>query len=215
MSGIPARAARTTGRRVHRRHRRGARLRDRGGRSLRLPAPLGLTRRYAAPRGWTIGGEFEDVLSGTRPDRPGYQALLAQTRRLRQLERTVAVVVARLDRFGRAVLERARSAEELRQLGVRVHSATEGGQLPELVENLLAAVAQEEVRRIGERGREARAFVAASGWHYPTRPAWGYARRPATAAERAKGAPHSVLVVDPRTVRYVLELWRRAEDGES
>jgi hypothetical protein len=41
------------------------------------------TRRYAAGQGWTIGGEFEDVLSGLRCDRPGYQAMLAEVARVR------------------------------------------------------------------------------------------------------------------------------------
>jgi site-specific DNA recombinase len=187
---------------------------DQAREGLSLGAQAGATRRYAAQRGWAIAREYEDVLTGMRPDRPGYQALLGEARRLRRTGQAVAVVVARLDRVGRAVLERARCAEELRKLGVPIHSASEGGQLPELVEHLLAAVAQEEVRRLGERLVAARAFVAANGWHYPMRPAWGYARRPATAQERAQGAPHSVLVVDPRTARYVRELWRRVEAGE-
>ena len=91
-----------------------------------------------------------DVLSGSRPDRSQYVAMLAEARRLAASGRTTAIVVARLDRFGRSVLERARCAEELRALGVPIHSACEGGLLPGLVSDLLAAVAQEEVRRLGE-----------------------------------------------------------------
>jgi hypothetical protein len=38
---------------------------------LSLATQQSETRRYAAQQGWPIGGEFADVLSGTRTDRPG------------------------------------------------------------------------------------------------------------------------------------------------
>src|SRR3954454_1416584 len=64
-------------------------------------------RQYVARQpGWVIGGEYQDVMSGSRDDRPRYQALLAQGRRLRAEGQAVVVVVMRLDRFGRKVLER-------------------------------------------------------------------------------------------------------------
>ena len=40
----------------------------------------------------------------------------------------MAVVVAALDRFGRSILERIRSREELKRLGVPTHSVREGGE---------------------------------------------------------------------------------------
>src|SRR5438045_9390471 len=69
-----------------------------------LDAQLAACRDYAARQGWVIGGEFTDVMSGTRDDRPEYQALLGEARRLRGKGRSVAVAVARLDRFGRRLL---------------------------------------------------------------------------------------------------------------
>src|SRR5437764_14257633 len=64
-----------------------------------LDAQLAEARRYAARQQWIIGTEFQDVLSGKRDDRPQYQALLAEVRRLRAEGQPVAVVVAALDRF--------------------------------------------------------------------------------------------------------------------
>ena len=61
-------------------------------------------------------GEYTDVMSGRRDDRPHYQALLAEVRRLRAERRPVVVVVAALDRFGRKLLERVRCREELKAL---------------------------------------------------------------------------------------------------
>lgn len=182
---------------------------------LSLDAQRERTRQYALRRGWAIGGEYEDVLAGTRDDRPQYQALLAEARHLRQESKTVVVVVQWLDRFGRSVFERARCAEELRGLGVPIHSVMERGEIPELVANILAAVAQEEVNRLSERIQEARHFVRSNGWSYPGRPAWGYRRRPATKEERALGAPRTVLVVDPVSAPSVREVWQRAEAGEA
>src|SRR5207249_4501915 len=95
---------------------------------LSLDAQLTECRRYAAGQGWAIGGEYQDVLTGTRDDRPRYQTLLATVRTLRAGASQAVVVVATLDRFGRHLLERVRSREELKDLGVAVHSVREGGE---------------------------------------------------------------------------------------
>src|SRR5215211_5005943 len=71
-----------------------------------LDAQLTECRRYAAQHGWILSQEFQDVLSGKRDDRPAYQALLAEVRRLRTEVQPVVVVVFRLDRLGRRILER-------------------------------------------------------------------------------------------------------------
>src|SRR5947207_8775784 len=141
---------------------------------LSLDAQLSDCRRYAAGLGWLLGSEYQDVLKGTRDDRPQYQALLADVQRLRVQGRRVAVVVAALDRLGRKLLERVRSREELKALGVPTHSVREGGEVSDLVANILASVAQEEVARLGRRVAEVRAYVAGNGWKPPGRPAWGY-----------------------------------------
>jgi DNA invertase Pin-like site-specific DNA recombinase len=172
-------------------------------------------RAYAAGRDWDVGPLFEDVLSGKRDDRPGYLALLAEARRLRAQGRRVAVVVIRLDRLGRRVLERVRCREELRALGVATHSTREGGEVSDLTANILASVAEEEVRLLSEKVAAAVAYVRERGWLYPGKPPFGYRFRPATAAERAEGAPHSVAAPDPDRAPLVAEAYRRAAAGES
>src|SRR5215212_9603443 len=118
---------------------------------LSLPAQLQTARRYCAERGWIIGGEYQDVLSGKRDDRVGYQRLLTDARRLASEGRAVAVVVMRLDRFGRKLTERIRSREEFKQIGVVTHSVREGGEVSDLMANMLAVMAQEEIERLGDR----------------------------------------------------------------
>ena len=120
------------------------------------------------------------------------------------------MVVAALDRFGRAILERVRSREELKGLGVPTHSVREGGEVSDLVANVLASVAQEEVRRLGERVSASWQHTTGLGWFMVGRAPWGYRSRPATAQERAEGAPHSVLEQDPVTAPYVVETFERA-----
>ena len=178
-----------------------------------LDAQLTEGRRYAARQGWAIGAEYQDVLSGTRDDRPAYQALLADVRRLRARGVPVAVVVMRLDRFGRKLLERVRAREELKGLGVPTHSVSEGGEVSDLVANILASVAQEEVRQLGERVAAARAHISGSGWWFPGACPWGYRWREATDPERKLGAPKVVLEIDPVTGPYVREAFARAAAG--
>ena len=190
---------------------------DQAREGMSLDAQLADCRRYAAERGWLLSAEYEyqDVLKGTRDDRPRYQAVLTDARQLRAGGRSVAVVVAALDRFGRRLLERVRSREELKDLGVPTHSVREGGEVSDIVANVLAAVAQEEVRRLGERVGVVRSHLGSNGWKLPGRAPWGYRWRPATAEERAQGAPASVLELDPITGSYAREMFQRVADGES
>src|SRR4051812_8830405 len=84
---------------------------------LSLPVQLQACRRYCADRGWLIAGEFQDILTGKRDDRDGYQTVLDEARRLAGSGASVAVVVTRLDRLGRRLMERVRVREELNELG--------------------------------------------------------------------------------------------------
>lgn len=188
---------------------------DQAREGLSLPAQLADTRRYATQHGALIGGEYQDVLTGKRPDRPGYQDLLTRVRTLRAEDQTVIVVVKWLDRFGREVLERARVAKELRDLSVPIHSVMEGPDVSPFMQDMLAAVAAEEIRRLGERVSAVRQHTAQQGWAFPGRTSWGYRWRPATAEERGQGAPKSVLELDPDTAPYAREAFERVAAGET
>jgi DNA invertase Pin-like site-specific DNA recombinase len=107
-----------------------------------LDAQLSECRRYVLNHEWSIDGEFTDVMSGTRDDRPQYQTLLSRVRQLRAERMGVVVVVAALDGFGRRMLERVRCREELKALGVTTHSVREGGEVSDLAANILATLAR-------------------------------------------------------------------------
>jgi DNA invertase Pin-like site-specific DNA recombinase len=181
-----------------------------------LDAQLRENRAYASRQdGWVLGKEYVDVLSGKRDDRPDYQRLLTDIRTLSSAGRRVAVVVWRLDRLGRTMLERVRSREELAALGCETHSAMEGGLVSDLVANILASVAQEEVRALGERVRGALRQIESAGWCKVAHPPLGYTSRDASAEEQADGAPRRVLAVDERQAVVVREAFRKIAAGAS
>src|SRR5262249_54745848 len=156
--------------------------------------------------GWVVGGEYQDVLSGKRDDRPDYLALLAEARRLRAEGRAVVVVALWLHRLGRRVLERGRCREELKALGGPPHSGQEGGEMPDFIANMLAVMAEEESRQTGERVAFAKRHIVENGWHPGGSLPWGYLTRDATPEERAAGAPARVPAIDEAAAPYVREL---------
>jgi site-specific DNA recombinase len=180
-----------------------------------LPAQLAHCRRYCANHSWMIAQEFTDIMSGKRDDRPGYQAMLSEARRLTAAGTSVVIVVAWLHRLGRRIGERVRAWEEFKGLGVQIHSALEGGLQSELVFNILASVAQEESRQLGERISATWRHMSDQGWHRTTLAPWGYLWRPATENERAAGSPKKVLDIDPVAEPHVKVAFERAAAGES
>lgn len=180
-----------------------------------LPAQVSECRRYISRQGWLFGDELQDIETGRRDDRPDYQRLLLTVRGLALEGVQTVVVVASLDRLGRNVAERVRAWAELKRLGTPIHSVREGGLVSEFTYNILAAVAQEESRKLGERVRASSRYVAERGWHPVGRVAWGYRWRDATAEERAEGAPVRVMELHPVEAPYVREAWARLAGGDS
>ena len=93
---------------------------------LSLEAQICATRDYAAAQGWVIAA-VPDILWGARDHRRDYQALLAEARRLHATGSRAAVVVTRLDRLGRHLLEQVRAREELKRLGCDTHAIRRAG----------------------------------------------------------------------------------------
>lgn len=180
-----------------------------------LTAQVAECRRYVKRQGWIFGDEMQDVETGRRDDRPDYQRLLRTVRGLALAGMTAVVVVASLDRLGRNVAERVRAYDELKQLGATIHSVREGGLVSEFTYNILAAVAQEESRKLGERVRASSRYFVERGWRPVGRVAWGYCWRDATAEERAEGAPLRVMEPEPTEAPNVREAFGRLVNGES
>lgn len=180
-----------------------------------LDMQLAECRRWAASQGYVLGREYQDVMSGSRDDRPAYAAMLDEIRTMAATGKRIVVVTWRLDRMGRKVLERVQRRAELKALGCEIASATEGGIVSDLTANILASVAEEETRVLSERCKGARRRIVANGWRPIGDVPWGYLVRDATPEERAAGAPSRVLDIEPMAAATVRECFERAAGGES
>src|SRR5512133_2027092 len=82
---------------------------------------LGELREYVQRRGWEIAGEYVDTgWSGAKVSRPELDRLMKDAR----MRRFDAVVVWKLDRWGRSVANCLASIHELTTLGVRWMAVT-------------------------------------------------------------------------------------------
>lgn len=120
-------------------------------------------RAYAARRGLVPVGEYIDYASGTRDDRPQYQALLSAARK-RQLD---VVLVWRYDRFARSTQALVRALNEFHSLGVdfisyqeNIDTTTPQG---ELIFTVMASLAQFERALISERVKAGMVRAKAQG----------------------------------------------------
>src|SRR5271165_6551743 len=111
-------------------------------------------RQYVAKRNWEVFAEYVDTgFSGAQASRPRLDQLLRDAR-LRKFE---AVLVWKLDRWGRSVAHSVRSIQELVSLGIRFLSPTEsidtGADSPmsKFLMHLFAAFAEMERGIIRER----------------------------------------------------------------
>jgi DNA invertase Pin-like site-specific DNA recombinase len=85
-----------------------------------LPLQIKAMREYALRRGWKIVAEVREIGSGA-VQRPKREGLLAAVRR-RELD---AIIVWRLDRWGRSLADLILTLKELTELGIGFVSLTE------------------------------------------------------------------------------------------
>jgi DNA invertase Pin-like site-specific DNA recombinase len=108
-------------------------------------------REYAISRGWVIAKEYTDVASGSKDSRPALNELMADARR----RKVDAVVVWKLDRFGRSLRHVVNALAELERDGVAFVSLRDNLDLStasgRLMFQLLGAMAEFERSLIQER----------------------------------------------------------------
>ena len=143
---------------------------EQGESGLGLRAQEASIRLACKQRGWDLVEVREEAKSGSRADnRPVLREVLATLRG----GGADAVVVAKLDRLSRSVVDAGRLLEEARKRGFNIVALDLGLDLStptgELVANVLAAVAQWERRMIGQRTSEALQVKIKAGW---ASPAW-------------------------------------------
>ncbi len=79
-------------------------------------------KQYIAARGWELAAVYEDTMSGSKSSRPGLNRLLADAR----ARRIDAVVVWKLDRWGRSMVDCLNHIQTLESCGVRFIAITQG-----------------------------------------------------------------------------------------
>ena len=72
---------------------------------------------YIQRRGWELAGIYQDTMSGAKASRPGLDKLMSDARQ----RRFDAVLVWKLDRFGRSLVHCVSGIQELSSLGVSFH----------------------------------------------------------------------------------------------
>lgn len=127
---------------------------DRQGRSgLGLEAQRQAVEDFLAMKGWTLAGEFIEVESGKRRDRPELAEAITETKRLRG-----KLIIAKLDRLARNVAFIANLMETSVDF-VAVDMPT----ADRFMLHVYAAMAEEEGRRISQRTKAALAAAKARG----------------------------------------------------
>ena len=131
---------------------------------LGLAAQRSAIEGEAARRGWTVAAWHEDAgISGKSLKRPALAAAIEDV----EEGRAAALVVAKLDRLSRSLLDFASLMESARAggwglvaLDLQVDTTTPGG---EMMANVMATFAHYERRLIGQRTRDALGALKASG----------------------------------------------------
>lgn len=149
--------------------------------------------------------------SGARADRP---QLLAAIERVERGE-IDGIVVAKLDRFARSLVDGLRMIERIQDAGGTFVSVADGLDLStdtgRLVLRIMLSLAEFELDRVRGNWADAKARAVMRGIHPSARAPFGYRRE--GAPRRAGGGGTGPLVVDPVTGPIVTELFARRDRG--
>lgn len=110
---------------------------------------------YVERRGWNLVGVYQDKMSGAKAKRPGLDAMIADAR----LHRFGVVLVLKLDRFGRSLMNCVAGIQELASMDIRFIAVSQGldtdqsNPTSRLLLHILASVAEFERELICERVR--------------------------------------------------------------
>lgn len=126
---------------------------------------------YAQMYGYHVKKVFEDGgKSGRTTDRPAFQELLT----LLQESPVDAVIIYKIDRFARNVGDFSGIRKQFKQIGIKLLSVSENGDVTEgLIGNIFASVAEWESEVNGQRTKDALMQKFREGWQ-PTPSPIGY-----------------------------------------
>jgi DNA invertase Pin-like site-specific DNA recombinase len=156
-----------------------------------LPMQIESMRRYAASRDWKVVLEITDTASGAT-DRPRREEIILAARR-REID---VVLVWKLDRWGRSLVDLMTSFRELGELGVGFVSVTEALDLTtttgRAMSGMLAIFAEFEREMLRERVRMGMSQARLVG-HMPGRPQTAALKTSDIRNLKADGLSHSEI----------------------
>jgi site-specific DNA recombinase len=170
---------------------------------LSIPAQIEAMKQYARRKGWRIVGHFIDQgESAKTTNRPELKKLIRHCKENKNIN---AVLVHKIDRLARNLIDYATVKAVLKQKGIRLVSASESfdeSALGQLMENIFASISEWYSANLGEEIKKANLAKLRIG-EWPHKPPIGYG----SIREEGKRARH---VPDPKTaplVRQAFELF--------
>lgn len=163
---------------------------------LSIPAQLDAMREHAKKNGWHVVGHFVDEGESARTaDRPELKNLLQRCREEKDVD---AVIIHKIDRLARNLVDYATIKAILKQKGVRLVSVCEpfdDNPVGNLLENIIASISEWYSANLGQEIKKANLAKLKKG-EWPSKPPIGY--------KSVKGENNRVKhVIDEATSSYV------------
>ncbi|GAA5136834.1 recombinase family protein [Alloalcanivorax gelatiniphagus] len=179
--------------------------------SVSIERQLESGRKTAEARGWEVVGEYvDDGVSASRvkpEDRVGWRAVLAHEGRLD------AVIVWKIDRLARRVLDFLHADESLQERGAGIVAVEDPIDMTtpqgRAFAVMLSVFAELEAATISARVKAAREAILKTGRRAGGRPPFGFMN-----IDNPAG-PGVVLAHDPERIEFVREMTARAMAGDS
>ncbi|MGH3500335.1 MAG: recombinase family protein [Nocardioidaceae bacterium] len=181
--------------------------------SVSIERQVEACRQYAASRGWRVREAFTDdgvSASKVKPEqRPAWRGLLAEAKRAQPQ----AVIVWKVDRLARRVLDFLNADRALREHGSGIVAVQDPVDMTtaqgRAFATVLAVFAELEAEGISVRVKAARAALLKAGRRAGGRPPFGWCN------VANPDGPGFVLAPDGKRIAYVVEAAERATRGDS
>ena len=141
---------------------------------LSIPAQIEAMREYAKKNRWKIAGNFVDEGESARTtNRPELKRLIEQCKENKSVD---AVIVHKIDRLARNLIDYATIKAILKQKGIRLISVSEpfdDNPVGHLLENIIASISEWYSANLGEEIKKSHSEKLRQG-EWPTKPPIGY-----------------------------------------
>ncbi|GGF82166.1 resolvase-like protein [Paracoccus acridae] len=182
-------------------------------RDLSIPDQLRTMREYCEKKGHREVREFKDAHTGTKMNRPGWNALLRFAEQHR--EEVSHVVVHSYSRMARDVLGGELAVRELAELGIKIESVTqpsgELGEMGDLMRMLIGMMDQHHSAETRKHVKRSLAENARQGYFNGGLPPFGYR---SVVAGHSGNRDRKILVLSPDEAAIVRDIYTMYNHGK-